>query len=331
MAGDYFSFEEVMGELQIDEDELKRMVSEGELRAFRSENKMKFKREDVDNLKKGRVSEPTVILPSAPTPPQGVPAVDDTALELDLGPDVAEERKPTEELLPRAKTSGDEPLVFDDTDVNMEEVSAAKAPDETFAEEDAGMAPETEPLKFADEPEVGEMTEAVTAAAPAAAAPARTRGGAARRSAAVPTQIPAYVEAQIEKRRAHWIWTVVMCCSLIATVCYGIVLYDVLRFNTGKIDKPSQLTDQTVYYILKNYWQDERWVKFHIQEFVKIPGEEIKTREPAFTKDHREYNWISYDEPDKPLSKADLETIQKEIRVRRGMEAAAAPAPAEGQ
>ena len=34
---DYFSFEDVLGELSLDEDELKRMVSEGELRAFRDE------------------------------------------------------------------------------------------------------------------------------------------------------------------------------------------------------------------------------------------------------------------------------------------------------
>jgi hypothetical protein len=331
---DYFSFEEVMGELQVDEDELKRMVSEGELRAFRSENKMKFKKEDVENLKKGRVSEPTVILPSAPTPPQGVPAVDDTALELDLGPDVSEEKRPTEELLPKAKTSaGEEPLVFDDTDVNMEEVAAAKAPDETFAEEEevaAGVAsPETEPLKFADEPAVGEMTEeAVTAAAPAA--PARPRA-AARRGAAVPSQIPAYVEAQIEKRRAHWIWTVVMCCSLIVTVLYAVVLYDVLRFNTGKIDKPSKITDQTVYYILKNYWGDERWVKFHTYKYPHTPGSDdvLSVVKPPFSeKTHRTYDWISYDEPDKPLSMDELKPIQEQIRIRRGMQEA--PKSAEG-
>ena len=75
---DYFSFEDVMGELELSEEDLKRMVSEGELRAFRDENKMKFKREDVENLKKGRITEPTIILPT--TPSQG--ATDDTVLDL---------------------------------------------------------------------------------------------------------------------------------------------------------------------------------------------------------------------------------------------------------
>ncbi|HZN62531.1 MAG TPA: helix-turn-helix domain-containing protein, partial [Planctomycetota bacterium] len=58
---EYFSFEEVMRELELSEEDLKRMVSEGELRAFRDENKMKFKREDVEHLKKGRITEPTII------------------------------------------------------------------------------------------------------------------------------------------------------------------------------------------------------------------------------------------------------------------------------
>ena len=63
---DYFSCEDVMKELELGEEELKRMVSEGELRAFRDENKMKFKKEDVESLRKGRITEPTIILPSTP-------------------------------------------------------------------------------------------------------------------------------------------------------------------------------------------------------------------------------------------------------------------------
>jgi len=61
---DYYSFERVLKELQIEEDELKRLVSEGEIRAFRDEDKMKFRKSDIDGLKKGRMTEPTIILPS---------------------------------------------------------------------------------------------------------------------------------------------------------------------------------------------------------------------------------------------------------------------------
>ncbi|MBI4243977.1 MAG: helix-turn-helix domain-containing protein [Planctomycetes bacterium] len=52
---DFFSFDEVLKELKIAEDELKRMVSEGEIRAFRSENKMKFKKEDIEKIRQDPV------------------------------------------------------------------------------------------------------------------------------------------------------------------------------------------------------------------------------------------------------------------------------------
>ncbi len=59
---EYMSFEDVLKELQVDEEELKKLVSQGELRGFRDGTSMKFKKEDVLNLKKGRESEPTIIL-----------------------------------------------------------------------------------------------------------------------------------------------------------------------------------------------------------------------------------------------------------------------------
>ena len=48
MAEDHLSFERVMRELQIAEEELKKIVSAGELRAFRDADQMKFKKEDVE-------------------------------------------------------------------------------------------------------------------------------------------------------------------------------------------------------------------------------------------------------------------------------------------
>lgn len=62
MAIEYMSFEDVLAELQIDEEELKKLVSQGELRGFRDGLSMKFKKDDVLNLKQGRETEPTIIL-----------------------------------------------------------------------------------------------------------------------------------------------------------------------------------------------------------------------------------------------------------------------------
>jgi hypothetical protein len=58
----YMTFEDVLAELQIDEEELKKLVSQGELRGFRDGRSMKFKTDDVLNLKEGRETEPTIIL-----------------------------------------------------------------------------------------------------------------------------------------------------------------------------------------------------------------------------------------------------------------------------
>ena len=51
MAQDFFSFDEALGELNLKEEELKRLVSEGEIRAFREGETMKLRRTDVESLK----------------------------------------------------------------------------------------------------------------------------------------------------------------------------------------------------------------------------------------------------------------------------------------
>lgn len=62
-ADDFYTFEEALARLEIAADELKQMVSEGTLMAFKEGDKMKFKKEDIENIKKGSMTEPTVILP----------------------------------------------------------------------------------------------------------------------------------------------------------------------------------------------------------------------------------------------------------------------------
>jgi len=49
-SGEFFTFDEVLKRLSIDETKLKRLVSEGEIRAFREGDQMKFRRADVENL-----------------------------------------------------------------------------------------------------------------------------------------------------------------------------------------------------------------------------------------------------------------------------------------
>lgn len=67
---DYYSFDEVLNDLKLEEDELKRLVSAGEIRAFRDKNTMRFKAEDVARLRGQKVA------------PQDV-ELDDLELELE--------------------------------------------------------------------------------------------------------------------------------------------------------------------------------------------------------------------------------------------------------
>jgi len=49
---DFFSFDEALNQLNLREEELKRLVSEGEIRAFREGDTMKLRRADVESLRK---------------------------------------------------------------------------------------------------------------------------------------------------------------------------------------------------------------------------------------------------------------------------------------
>ncbi|MBL8694686.1 MAG: hypothetical protein JNJ88_11370 [Planctomycetes bacterium] len=51
MADQYYSFEDALKELRLKDEELKRLVSENYIRAFRDGERMKLRREDVEKLK----------------------------------------------------------------------------------------------------------------------------------------------------------------------------------------------------------------------------------------------------------------------------------------
>lgn len=51
MAEEFYSFEDALRELRLKEEELKRLVSEGEIRAFREGDTMKLRRTDVETLR----------------------------------------------------------------------------------------------------------------------------------------------------------------------------------------------------------------------------------------------------------------------------------------
>lgn len=58
---DYLSFDKALSELRLRSEELRRMVSEGEIRAFREGETMKFKREDIESVAARRKGEEQLV------------------------------------------------------------------------------------------------------------------------------------------------------------------------------------------------------------------------------------------------------------------------------
>ena len=144
-SGEFFTFDEVINKLDIDETKLKRLVSEGEIRAFREGDEMKFRRSDVENLDVA-----------------GAHSEEETGvIDLSAGADSSETL--TDDLI---FDEGDDLDLSADAGMATAEISSQ----DTLVDEEIGMS--TEPLGV----EPGDMTEVVEPEEVAAAStPARTR------------------------------------------------------------------------------------------------------------------------------------------------------------
>lgn len=165
----YKSFDDVLNELDMDEDELKRLVSEGQIRAFRDDDRMKFRSEDVASLSRQRTTGgggDDLDLGETQLGGEGLEVVEEETDEtlLDLGnlsqdqdfEDTGATSVPTVEL---ADSGGDdqdatltEELVFDETD----ELGGLD-----FGEGDADATQKIEGDLKLDDDELGLQTEPV--------------------------------------------------------------------------------------------------------------------------------------------------------------------------
>lgn len=156
-SGEFYTFDEVLHSLNIDEQKLKRLVSEGEIRAFREGDEMKFKRSDIDTLDMDATE-------------------DGETREVDLsagGGDASETL--TDDLI---FDEGDElDLSSDDAGMATAEISSQ----DTFVDEGGepvGMS--TEPLDFSEEgfdDEIEDMTEEAPAVGSVSATRRPARAG----------------------------------------------------------------------------------------------------------------------------------------------------------
>jgi hypothetical protein len=165
----YKSFDDVLRELEMDEDELKRLVSEGQIRAFRDDDRMKFRSEDVQALSRARATSGTNIdLGETQMSGEGLEIIEEETDEtlLDLGnlssdadfEDTGATRVPTVELsdIEDGKDATlTEELVFDETD----ELGGLD-----FGGDDADATQKIEGgLDLSDDDELGLQTEPVDA------------------------------------------------------------------------------------------------------------------------------------------------------------------------
>jgi hypothetical protein len=110
---EYYSFEEVLKDLKLEENELKRLVSAGEIRAFRDKNTMRFKAEDIARLR------------TSPTEPQDM-QLDD--LELDLDDTAAAPAEPAAPEMQSEELVLEETVV-EDSGLQVEEVDLSAEPE----------------------------------------------------------------------------------------------------------------------------------------------------------------------------------------------------------
>ncbi len=248
---EYYSFEDVLKDLEIGEEELKRMVSEGELRAFRDENKMKFRRDDVENLRKGRTSEPTLILPA-----QQDDAVSDqaeTILDLDAA-------SPVDEAGPALELPGAEAPAADTQDVTKQldftdtDITVADEPVAVDASADVEEGTTTEPLQLveegATEPVPTDEGDAVGAGV-----------GAGPRRGRRTIEITEADEEALEARRPSWIWSILLLITFGVTAYSGVFIYELLRIQEGRVSKPSGLTEGLTRKVTDSIHADSEWKK----------------------------------------------------------------------
>jgi hypothetical protein len=102
VADEFISFDKVLRELQMQEEELKRLVSEGEIRAFRDQDKMKFKKEDVERFRKVRSNSKDETMGAAEVPEELVFDEDDANQDVGMATAAISDDSFLEEEAPKA-------------------------------------------------------------------------------------------------------------------------------------------------------------------------------------------------------------------------------------
>jgi excisionase family DNA binding protein len=245
---EFMSFDEVVDELGLDDDEVKQLISQGELRSIKDGSKIKFRTDDVLALKESHEAEPTIILTDSDQEMGIAESSDELILDestsdtvLNIGDIMSPERQEeeivfsdsTEEFLisphdsdPEAAIptveipSVDEDLGLYETDSDAALVASASAPELSAAATtearpltvDSGE--ETFELLEDEEPAFEELDELDEEDEPM---PRKTQSGRISRSARLRAM-------QMKQRPSELIWTVIGLVAAVILILPGAVV-----------------------------------------------------------------------------------------------------------
>ncbi len=105
----------------------------------------------------------------------------------------------------------------------------------------------------------------------------------------VTARIPVAVEQEIEKKRAHPVWTLFIFLALLASLYSGFFFVDMVRLESGQASAPSDVTAGTAEWVLKKFWEDPKWRGFHERKF--------EGKAPPFTDNDPRIKHQSYNKP----------------------------------
>lgn len=247
MAVEYMTFQEVLEELQIDEEELKRLVSNAELRGFRAGSSMKFKRDDVMALKQGRETEPTIIL----TDSDQEMGIAESSDELILEDSTSDTVINIGDIMGGARSGSQQEIIFDTTeeytvsphgedsdpeaaiptvevpsvseDMGVSGLSGQTESDAALVEVGSDESMETEAFELMDES--GE-TDGV--------AVADGKGGSQRASRRNMSQSARMRSLEVQQKQGHGVWTSFLLIGILIASLQGSIMYSEILSTSPK-------------------------------------------------------------------------------------------------
>lgn len=240
-SDEFYTFEEALKELKVYEDDLKKMVSEGELTAFKDEDKLKFRREDIEAKKSENITDPTVVvepdeseIPISPT--------DETFVEETSNVETADSGSDTDIHVPDLMEEADVTTPIDSIEETVADLGIEEAsPDETIIDTNATATVSEEAVPGEAVPEdLGQTVQIKPKAVRPRKRISRFAAPALEKEIVYPEAIS--VAAPIPKFKTPVMFIVLLVGGLLFLIFVGSFIGDSLRISSGRGKYPIGIT-----------------------------------------------------------------------------------------